>query len=424
MVAIEIDELMAGVIEMLSDEHGVRERVEVVCSSSFDARLEREFDLVVSETIGYLGYDEMIVDVMADARNRFLRVGGNLIPEMISLHAAAGKLNVRTEPVPVGVDIELATLTSLNLHSPRVLKRRRDVTLLTPPVCLASTDLRQAERTPPLTDLTAAWQDLSASPDCVVVWVESRLAPRVNLRTNRRTTSWYPTVYRFSPCEGAVDRLEFSLSLRPESNYWTATFVRGNERSSQSYSPEFAATRMVAAARGAETRSDNGIVLICGDGTPPRIIELRDATPDDEDFFKALYSTTRGEEVAAFGWSKPEQDAFLAMQFTMQTQAYRMQRPYASHSVIVCDGKRAGRIIVDRSDGHSMLVDISVHPDFRRLGIASRMLRQLQADSEAIVLTVDKVNLPARRLYEKFGFVMTGESEFMFTMRWESSAGK
>ena len=425
VVAVDMDELLVGVIRLLADEHGVGDRVEAICASSFDLQLGREFDVVISETIGYLGYDERIVEVMADARNRFLSEGGHIIPETVSLHAAAGKLKVRTESLPVGVDLDFDALARLNRNSPRVLKRSRDVTLQTRATRLISTDLRRAEQTPSLRELTATWDlgELQPGefPDCVIVWAESRLAPGVKLSTRRKTTSWLPAVYRIAPPSRRFNKLDFSLSLTPESNYWTATFTDGNDRESQGYSPEAAATEMIAAARGGVFTNAHGHVLLANDRQPPSVIELRDVTSDDEKFLCELYHTTRSDEVAAFGWSKAEQDSFLTMQFTMQQQAYKMQYPDAEHSVILFDGEPAGRVIVDRSAHAVSLTDIAVLPKFRGRGIASRIISRLQDEVDAIALSVDRANASARRLYEKHGFTITGESEFNFEMRWKGN---
>jgi protein arginine N-methyltransferase 1 len=85
VVAIDMDELLVGVIRLLAAEHGSPTGVEAIWGNSFDIGLAREFDIVISETIGYLGYDENIVEIMADARRRFLKPGGKLIPETVSL---------------------------------------------------------------------------------------------------------------------------------------------------------------------------------------------------------------------------------------------------------------------------------------------------------------------------------------------------
>lgn len=432
VVAIEMDELLVGVIRMLAKEHGVAGRIEAICASSFEVELRREFDVVISETIGYLGYDERIVEVMADARKRFLRDGGSIIPETVSLYAAAGRLNIRTERVPVGVDFDFDALARLNLNSPRVLKRPRDVTLLTRPKRLIATDLRKVERTPSLHNLTTVWENAAASSsdlrtraeniDCVVVWVESRLASGVNLSTRRRTTSWYPTVYRIEPASRPFQRMEFNLSLTPETNYWTASFVDGDNRESGRYSPEFAATEMIAAARGVGVTTDRGTVVLSNERWPPSVIDLREARPDDAEFLRKLYHSTRKDEVASFGWPAPQQESFLTMQFTAQQASYKMQYPNAEHSIILCDSTPAGRIMIDRSGDDVMLTDIAILPDFRNRGIASTLIDRLKAESRGIVLSVDKQNGVAYRLYQKHGFVVTGENEFMFTMRREAGS--
>jgi len=423
VVAVDMDEMLVGVIRLLAEEHKVSDRVETICASSFDIDLGREFDVVVSETIGYLGYDERIVEVMADARKRFLRDGGHIIPETVSLHAAAGKLNVRTEAVPVGIDFDFETLHRLNLNSPRVLKRPRDVTLLTRPAVLVSTDLRRADKTPSLRDLKVTWETPSSldAVDCVIVWAESRLAPGVKLSTRRRTTSWFPTIYRIAPPTRPFTHFEFALSVTAETNRWTATFINGQDRESQSYSPEIAATQMVAAARGGGVAQERGHVVLVDDGHPPVVIEKRDATPNDEEFLRKLYHSTRSDEVKAFGWDEAQQESFLDMQFRMQQNAYRMQYPNAEHSVIVCDRNAVGRLIVDRSGSETSLTDIAILPEFRGRGIASNLIKELQDEAKSIILSVDKQNQVARHVYEKHGFVITGETEFMYGMRWERS---
>lgn len=424
VVAVDMDELLVGVIRMLADEHGVGDRVEAVCARSFDLDLDRDFDVVVSETIGYLGYDERIVEVMSDARKRFLRDGGNIIPETVALYAAPGSLKVRTETVPAGTDFEFDAFSRLSLNSPRVLKRSRDITLSARPALLVSTDLRRTETMPSLRDLRAAW-DLHPSADvnCVIVWVRSRLAPRVTLNT-RRTTSWLPTVYRIAPPNRPVERMEFSLSLTAESNFWTATFVGGDRRESRSYSPELGATEMIAAARGHGVINEHGRIVVADPEQPPVVLGLRKVLAEDDDFLRRLYRTTRADEVAAFGWSEAEQDSFIKMQFEMREASYAMQYPAAEHSVVLVDGVQAGRIIVDRSGDVTSLTDIALLPEFRGRGFASRLIGGLQKETNAIVLSVDKENTAAMRLYEKHGFVVTGETEFTFAMRWADGSAR
>lgn len=249
VVAVEMDELLIGLIKILAKENGVAEKIEAVCGNSLEIQLEKEFDIIISETIGYLGYDENIVPIMFDAQRRFLKNGGLLIPETISLHAAAAHSIAEKEIVPNGLPFDFNRLAKLNLHSPRVLNNKCDLELLTEPQCLIQTDLYKASEQPSLENLRVKW-DVSnaASINCFVVWAESRLTEGVHLST-RRTSSWLPNVYRIEPIAGNFDQVEFELSLTKASNYWTTTFSNGQSKEIQRYSPEFAAAELTLRAR-------------------------------------------------------------------------------------------------------------------------------------------------------------------------------
>ena len=62
------------------------------------------------------------------------------------------------------------------------------------------------------------------------------------------------------------------------------------------------------------------------------------------------------------------------------------------------------------------ILNVAVHPDFRRRGIASRVIARLRARAEElgfafITLEVREHNKPAIRLYESMGFEVTGRRE-------------
>ncbi|HEX8265610.1 MAG TPA: 50S ribosomal protein L11 methyltransferase [Pyrinomonadaceae bacterium] len=252
VVAIEADELLIGLIKNLAREHGVEQKIETVCGKSFDVQLEKEFDLVVSETVGYLGFDENIFEIMLDARRRFLKTGGTIIPETVSLFAAAANLKIENEIVPHGLPFDFEKFAELNLHSPRLLTRKSGFSLIGEPHCLIRIDLSDScEQQLSLDNLQAKW---NLSPgvktvNCFIVWVESSLTEGVYLST-RETTSWLPNIYPVKEFSGDFTRIEFELSLNKASNYWKVTYADSFNRRTRQYSPEYAATQLMMLSRG------------------------------------------------------------------------------------------------------------------------------------------------------------------------------
>ncbi len=63
--------------------------------------------------------------------------------------------------------------------------------------------------------------------------------------------------------------------------------------------------------------------------------------------------------------------------------------------------------------GETDMMNIAVHPDFRRQGIAEALVNALvdalkERDSHCLTLEVRASNVPAQKLYEKLGFVTVG----------------
>lgn len=67
----------------LAVENGVADRIVFLNQSSFDVQLEEKADVILTETMGNTGLDEHIVGAVNDARRRFLRDGGAILPQTI-----------------------------------------------------------------------------------------------------------------------------------------------------------------------------------------------------------------------------------------------------------------------------------------------------------------------------------------------------
>jgi protein arginine N-methyltransferase 7 len=234
VVAIEKEPLLASLIQRLAAENGVADRVRVVRGDSRRIELPRQFDLVVSETVGNLGFDEGVLELVADARARFLRPGGAVIPSAIALMAAPAHEGWRP---PVRAEV----FRALALHIPREPGRRR-IRLLAPPRALVRVRLDAAPSRPrlDLDHLRARWRVRDAAAiDAFMVWVEMELAPGVRLST-RAGTTWSPALYGVEPLGSGPATAEFRLSLAGKESRWQVEVRTKRERVERSYSPLFA----------------------------------------------------------------------------------------------------------------------------------------------------------------------------------------
>lgn len=166
-----------------------------------------------------------------------------------------------------------------------------------------------------------------------------------------------------------------------------------------------------------------------GRGTPPfptgHGMRLRPANHTDLTWLRRLYASTRADEMAAVPWPDAMKDAFLADQFGLQHRHYVTHYADADFFVIEGDAGPVGRCYLQRGSPDHLLVDISLWPHERGQGIGTRLIRAAQDDAQnlgrGLHLNVLQQNVPARRLYERLGFVVTGTQGFHHHMRWTAA---
>lgn len=152
---------------------------------------------------------------------------------------------------------------------------------------------------------------------------------------------------------------------------------------------------------------------------------LRAAQPEDEEFLFQLYVSTRESDFLALGWNRTQIEPLLRMQFVAQRQWYETAYPGSDHQIAMLDGVCVGRVMVHRSAGASVLVDIALLPEHRGKGIGETLLRRLleEGDKHAVPVRLQVLkNNPAARLYERLGFTRTGEDQMYWHM--ERKPGK
>jgi ribosomal protein S18 acetylase RimI-like enzyme len=139
-------------------------------------------------------------------------------------------------------------------------------------------------------------------------------------------------------------------------------------------------------------------------------ISLRPATEDDYDFLWWLHCATMRPYVEkTWGWDEQWQAEYFRDRFDPTTR-----------QVVEGDGAPIGCISAERRGDRIFLGVIEIAPDHQDRGIGTKLIRGFldEADGRGVPveLQVIKVN-PARRLYERLGFVVMGKTETHYLMR-------
>lgn len=92
---------------------------------------------------------------------------------------------------------------------------------------------------------------------------------------------------------------------------------------------------------------------------------------------------------------------------------YELTNPLSLWLVAVEGDKVAGYVGSQSVMGESDMMNVAVHPDFRRQGVAEKLVLELVAalakkDNHCLTLEVRASNVSAISLYEKLGFAQVG----------------
>jgi ribosomal protein S18 acetylase RimI-like enzyme len=141
-------------------------------------------------------------------------------------------------------------------------------------------------------------------------------------------------------------------------------------------------------------------------------VALRPVAPGDRPFLRAVFASTKGPELALLAGDDSLHERFLGTQFVQFERALASEA--TTDFVIVADGRDVGRVALGTSDSTLHVVDIAIVTSERNKGIGTAVLEMVidvaERDGRDITLNVDRGN-PARRLYERLGFTVAGESD-------------
>ena len=138
-------------------------------------------------------------------------------------------------------------------------------------------------------------------------------------------------------------------------------------------------------------------------------IDLRPAREDDFDFLWQLHRDELQEYVAAiWGWDEG-----------WQLDRFREHFDPGKREIILYQGQTAGTVGVEWQVDALYLAYIAINSAYQGRGLGTAILQRLIREAGErelpLTLTVLRGN-PAKRLYERLGFVVTKESEIRFWM--------
>ena len=141
---------------------------------------------------------------------------------------------------------------------------------------------------------------------------------------------------------------------------------------------------------------------------------LREATEADRGFLWHLHKVTMKEYVSeTWGWDEAFQRSYFEENFDPATRR-----------IIVVDGEEAGVLSTERRAGALFLAVVEILPSHQGCGLGTRVIRDVLLcacrGGLHVTLKVLKANRRARRLYERLGFSVTGETETSYLMASEA----
>jgi len=103
-------------------------------------------------------------------------------------------------------------------------------------------------------------------------------------------------------------------------------------------------------------------------------------------FLRDLYCTSRDEEIATVDWPAKQIKTFLHAQFELQQKHYTKTYPQSLRQLIHFNGQPIGRLYLnhDQLKQQIHLIDITILPEYRKLGIGAHLMTNIITQAKAI----------------------------------------
>ena len=222
---------------------GWASKANFIRGSSFQVDLQERVDVVICDHVGYFGFDYGLIALLADARRRFLKPGGTLIPGRLKLHVGAVESQKCRQLAEAwqapGIPFEFQWVRQHSVNNKHAVNLQGDE-LLSDPAELCCIDLQVDQP-----DFFSWSVQLTVQRDGVLHglagWFECELAEGVWMTNSPLSDRGINRPQAFFPIDEALavktgDRLDVTVMARPDDHViaWTVGHPASGRRFSHS----------------------------------------------------------------------------------------------------------------------------------------------------------------------------------------------
>lgn len=219
--AVDCDRQSIEVARHLARRFGLNDRITFIEDISFLAKVNEKVDVMICETVGSTAFDENILASIKDGKERFLKRGGRIIPQLLELW---GALVDRRGAYGPAYDLEGLDIAPDG--DPQIPQQPIDVSpsaLLTKPFLIGHVDTNKykAEQIKSNAEITVEKKGFC---NCVAVWPKVIWAPECETDCSpmEPPTHWKQTLLEVegrSVKPGEIYRFEFIAGPHPEDRW-------------------------------------------------------------------------------------------------------------------------------------------------------------------------------------------------------------
>jgi ribosomal protein S18 acetylase RimI-like enzyme len=153
-------------------------------------------------------------------------------------------------------------------------------------------------------------------------------------------------------------------------------------------------------------------------------LAMRLTESDDQDFLNALYVDSRAD-LQQLPLAPTALQQMISMQQMSQAMGIRTTYPNAQYWLLLWNKEAVGRLIMDKSDKETRLIDIAVISAWRKKGIATQVIWALQDYAVQVQVPISLAvrcdNVDAQAIYRKAGFIVSSTDTLFDQMNWHPS---